>query len=778
MLGRIETVAMLPFAGRGRSACPIFAVLPGYHRTMGRRVSGVLAFAVLVLIAIATAWEQQPHGYRDAAAPATEFGAARALATIREIASRPHPVGTAEHDRVREHLVGKLRELGLDTDVRYGVGKYPVDPHRAVAVLGQTGNIVARWPGRAATGTVYLVAHYDSVPSGPGANDDGVGVATVLEAVRALRASGLQPRNDLVVLLTDAEEVGLLGAEAFATSGGADPRGGVVINHEARGAGGPPMLWRISHPDAGLISVVTGVPHPNTDSLSTTLGGDQTGSNTDFAALDPHGFRVLDWAFAGRNAYYHNPFDDPDHVDLATVQQFGDNTTAAAREFAAWDLRAAADQPNRAYFPLPFGELVVLPLWLVVVAAVASVLLAAWVVWRIRRTGEATIGRTLGAAATALVAVPIGMGVVYGLWKAITAIRPEYRALFVDPYRPQFYAAAVVMACVAVLAAWYALSRRLFGPSATAVGVLCAVTAIGAVVTAAAPAAGVMVVVPALAAVVGVALTFAVPDRLRLPVLTLFLVPAAVFAGGTAYAALQTGLAAAAYLTAPVVLILGGLFTLTLTHAWPSRRGVLIPAAAVVLTVALAAAGTVVDRFDARHPLMSQLSYALDANSREAQWISAEAPDRWTRGFVESGSPPGAFAQLWTDAASAGAAPAHDLPGPVAEVLSDRTEADLRTVRLRLRSTRGATSVALRYTGPVRALTVAGRDINPVPAQGVRFYAPPAEGVDIQLTAPAGPLTLRAVDYSRLPDAHLADAPADIYYRQDSTVAVFTTLRL
>jgi len=75
-------------------------------------------------------------------------------------------------------------------------------------------------------------------------------------------------------------------------------------------------------------------------------------------------------------------------------------------------------------------------------------------------------------------------------------------------------------------------------------------------------------------------------------------------------------------------------------------------------------------------------------------------------------------------------------------------------------------------------LTVAGRDVTPVPAEGARFYAPPAAGIEVELTAPAGPLTLRAVDYSWLPDAHLADAPADVYYRQDSTVAVFTTIRL
>ncbi|WP_440064670.1 M28 family peptidase [Streptosporangium sp. OZ121] len=84
-------------------------------------------------------------------------------------------------------------------------------------------NIVATLPGRDPTGTVMVAAHYDSAAMGPGASDDGAAVAAMLETVRALRAQedqegrggGGNLRNDLVFLMTDGEEDGVLGAEAF-----------------------------------------------------------------------------------------------------------------------------------------------------------------------------------------------------------------------------------------------------------------------------------------------------------------------------------------------------------------------------------------------------------------------------------------------------------------------------------------------------------------------------------------------------------------------------------
>ncbi|OCF91145.1 M20/M25/M40 family metallo-hydrolase [Nocardia brasiliensis] len=747
---------------------------------IGPRVSGLLAFIVLLLVAGATAWEQQPHGHRPESAPAEAFSAARAMRIVEEIAQRPHPVGTPEHDRVRDHLAGELRTLGLDTEIQEGVGRYPAGVVRDVLGMGRVANIIARLPGTNSTGTVFLTAHYDSVASGPGANDDGVGVAAILETVRALRAAGTTVRNDVVVLLTDGEEPGLLGAEAFVAAGMDGRKTGVVVNHEARGAGGPVLMWRVTHPDGALVrAVANAAPHPNTDSLTTTLAGAQTSSNTDYASFEPGGLRVLDWAYAGRSAYYHNRFDDPAHVDPATVQQMGDNSLALVRELGDDDL-TAADDVDRSYFQLPFGVLIVLPIWVMFVLAVATIVVVALVVWQYLRAGETSLRRVLGSGATALLTAPIATGAVYGMWELLKVIRPEYRPLFVDPYRPEFFYVAILAVSAAVLFAWFALARRLFGADATAAGLLSCLALLGGVLTVLAPTTGHLLVVPAFAAAVGVGITFAVPERWRLPVLTVFLIPAAIFLGSATWPALQTGITTAPFLVAPAVALVGGLLLLTLTKTWPAQRGWAIPGVALLLAVALAATGLMVDRFDERHPLTSQLVYAFDADRNEAQWISRESPDRWTRELVGAATPGPRFTQLWPNIGASGPAPVAALLPPVAEILSDTTASDQRTVKLRIRSQRDATIIDLRYETAPRSLRVAGREVTEPPAKGIHFNAPPREGIEIELTVPAGALALDVVDYTYLPESQLTvlpPVPGDIYFRQDSSAAVFTAVR-
>ncbi|MEV0244971.1 M28 family peptidase [Nocardia sp. NPDC050712] len=746
---------------------------------IGQRLSGFLAFVFLLAVAAATAWEQQPHGHLPESAAADVFSAGRAFQVVQAIAQRPHPVGTAEHDRVRDDLAGRLRELGLQTEIQTGIGRYPGALARDVFGMGRADNIVARLPGTASTGTIYLAAHYDSVASSPGANDDGVGVATVLETLRALRAGGATLRNDVVALLTDAEEPGLLGAEAFVTAH-PDLRGSVIINHEARGAGGPVFMWRSTRPDGDLVRTLAGAaPRPNADSLSTALAGEQTSSNTDFAAFESAGPRVLDFAYAGRSAYYHNPFDDPAHVDRATLQQMGANTLALTRELGDRDLAGSSAADDPAYFPLPFGILLVLPIWVIVVLAVLGAGSTGWVIWRVRQAGETSVKRVFGSAALLLVAVPAAMAAVYGLWAAAKAARPEYQPLFVDPYRPEFYYAAVIVLSVAVLATWFALSRRWLGPTATAAGLLCCSSLVAALFAFAAPAAAQVVVVPTVAAALGVAATFVTPHRWRLPVLTVFLLPAAVFLGLGVWAPLQTGLVAAPFLATPTIVLLGGLLTLTLTHTWPARHGWAVPATALLLAAALTATGLALDPLDERHPMTSQLVYALDADRDQAQWISRSPADRWTDAFVEDSAPGQPFAALWADAVASAPAPTQALPAPTAEIISDTTDSGKRTLRLRLRSQRAAPSLALRYPVAPQALRVAGRELNPVPHKGIQFYAPPPEGLEVELIAPAGPLDLTVVDYNYLPVSgieHYRDQPADVYLRQDSASAVFTRI--
>src|SRR5262249_32660881 len=163
-----------------------------------------------VILAIA---QDQPPSALPASAPKTEFSAARALEDVRAIAQKPHPTGTPENERARLYIVKELIKLGLEPRVHVTSITY-ADPRWGTPFPGATvQNIVAKLKGKtSAKKAVLLMAHYDSVPSGPGASDDGSGVATLLETARVLKASP-QLANDVIFLITDAEELGLLGAK-------------------------------------------------------------------------------------------------------------------------------------------------------------------------------------------------------------------------------------------------------------------------------------------------------------------------------------------------------------------------------------------------------------------------------------------------------------------------------------------------------------------------------------------------------------------------------------
>src|SRR5437899_5379122 len=179
---------------------------------MGRLLA--LIGALFAAALIAWAGERTPAP-APANAPATAFSANRAMADIAGMASIPHPVGSAANHAARDYLVGRMAALGLDPQVRPGAGlELPKQaPNRLLG--GFVENIVGVLPGRdRSLPAVALMAHYDSVPGSTGASDDAAGVASALEVVRAIKARGV-PARDVVVLITDGEEAGLLGADAF-----------------------------------------------------------------------------------------------------------------------------------------------------------------------------------------------------------------------------------------------------------------------------------------------------------------------------------------------------------------------------------------------------------------------------------------------------------------------------------------------------------------------------------------------------------------------------------
>ena len=99
----------------------------------------------------------------------------------------------------------------------------------SVAQFAHTGydqkSITARIHGRDnSAGLVIIGAHLDSINvannanRSPGADDNGSGTMTVLEAFRVIAASGFVPQFPLEFQWYAAEEVGLLGSQAIAQS--------------------------------------------------------------------------------------------------------------------------------------------------------------------------------------------------------------------------------------------------------------------------------------------------------------------------------------------------------------------------------------------------------------------------------------------------------------------------------------------------------------------------------------------------------------------------------
>ncbi|MEY2578989.1 MAG: hypothetical protein QOI49_1813 [Verrucomicrobiota bacterium] len=195
------------------------------------------------LVAFLGIWLQQPPDPAPATAAATAFSAARAMQHVEAIARAPRPIGSANHAAARDYIVRQLRAFGFEPEIQKTTA---VNSTAAPLFLaGTIENIVARQRGTGDGRAVVLVAHYDSVSTGPGANDDAVAVATLLETARALTA-GPQLRNDVLFLFTDGEETGLLGARAFVTEHPWAKQVEIALNFEARGNGGPSVMFETS----------------------------------------------------------------------------------------------------------------------------------------------------------------------------------------------------------------------------------------------------------------------------------------------------------------------------------------------------------------------------------------------------------------------------------------------------------------------------------------------------------------------------------------------------
>lgn len=114
----------------------------------------------------------------------------------------------ADRQRARDYIVQALETAGWTVQLQPFT-----EQGRGRGV--ETGiNLYAKRPGTDSdAGTILLGAHYDTVESSPGADDNATAVATVLETARLL--GQLPTTRTLELVLFDLEEQGLYGSQAF-----------------------------------------------------------------------------------------------------------------------------------------------------------------------------------------------------------------------------------------------------------------------------------------------------------------------------------------------------------------------------------------------------------------------------------------------------------------------------------------------------------------------------------------------------------------------------------
>ncbi|MFT4831625.1 MAG: hypothetical protein ACI815_001274 [Psychroserpens sp.] len=316
----------------------------------------------LILLGLATYWSfssAMPTYHKSDTVPLKNFSTDRALAHVKKISEAPHAVGFPAHEEVRAYIVSELQKMGLETSLQegYTAGDW--------ANLSKATNIMARIPGSNKGKALMLLSHYDSsTHSSLGASDAGSGVATILEGIRAFLSQNKSPKNDIIVLFSDAEELGLNGADLFANKHPWANDVGLVLNFEARGSGGPSyMLIETNRGNSRLIEEFTaaGPEYPVANSLVYSIYK-MLPNDTDLTVFrEDRDIEGLNFAFIDDHYDYHTARDNYERLDRNTLAHQGSYLMPLLEHFGNADLGDLKSLNDDVYFNVPFFKLVSYP---------------------------------------------------------------------------------------------------------------------------------------------------------------------------------------------------------------------------------------------------------------------------------------------------------------------------------------------------------------------------------------------------------------------------------
>lgn len=732
-----------------------------------------IGLAILILLFFAGAfyagvYQLFPPAAMDENAHREVFSAQRALAHLMAIGKEPRFPGQEYHGQARDYIIKTLEDLQITTEVQDTITVVP-DFRQIPFASGRVQNILGAIPGENSQGTILLMAHYDSVPLGPGVGDNAIAVAAMLEAARALMEMENR-QNDILLLFTDGHEMGLLGARAFLNQHPLAREVDLVFNFEGQGPHGPVYMFETSNYGKDLIhGLRKGVSYPLASSISADIY-DVLNFDNDFRLFADGGYTGLGMAIISDMAFYHSERDSLENMSLASVQHQGEYVLGLAKYFAQGDIKGL-DTRETVYFNLTKQHLLQYPQSWVLPLLIIGLLL--FIITLILRKPP-IIGFLMGFV----------LPIFIILFCTLMAMGfREFLDLGTYTQRSHLIQGGLAGIAAFVTLLNFYVSSKGFSLQTMGMGACLNWLLLAGLTAFLLPGGSYIFIWPLLLST----LFFLIPKKVqaKLPffpafVQVFFLTPLIVILFRS--------------LTLDLVEIPLALFILLLTLCLPALQEVFtllkwwLPTVIACIAVALLFAGFSAP--DRQYPHSNTLSYYLDTEQNQAYLVSMDQQlDAWTLAYVgqtpRRGTVPPldpfAFSQyLYQEA------PVAPIPGPQVHLLEEDVTFEHRKYRLHLSSPRTA-PVALIYVEHGIEIQYAAINSTPITRGfspdwywGLRFIGLPPEGIELEFWLPREQhLTLHIFDQSYglqpLKDIGWEDRPEEMmgnpeYFRNTDSI--------
>lgn len=418
-----------------------------------KRFRHIISLILLMFCAWLSFYSLMPRPPSAKEMPLDQFSTVRAFEQLKVISREPHFVGSDAHAVVREYILSELEALGLETQVQ---NDFTLNQRYSKGYLVRAKNIVARIKGTNSSKSVLVMSHYDSAPHSKslGASDAGSGVVTILESIRAFLASGVKSKNDIIILFTDAEEIGLHGASLFVNEHPWAKNVGVALNFEARGSGGPSnMIVETNGGNKELIKAFAEAnpAYPVATSLMYSIYK-MLPNDTDSTILRENGdIDGYFFAFIDDHFDYHTANDTWQRLDPETLAHQGSYLLPLITYFAQLDNISLKSEDDLVYFDTVLFDFISYPftwIWPMVIIAIVIFFLLVVKGLRTKKLSLRAIGKGFLAFILSIIASLFVLQLFGWLWPFVYPQYGDMLPIFI--YNGHWYTLAFVLMTLAM----------------------------------------------------------------------------------------------------------------------------------------------------------------------------------------------------------------------------------------------------------------------------------------------------------------------------------------